>query len=575
MLNLKILKFTFLFSFLLLLSACHKKSQNNYDPLVLPSITLVPNQYDNDEDYLPNTIEKQQKSNLFDDDENNNGIKDGLEGDTFFAYQWYIYNPQSQNICNTANISTIEGIDLGILPMYHYTLGDTNHTQTIQVVDGGVDLGHEDLVIDLNRSINSMGIGSDPTPTEGFSSIPAQVFFRGHGTAVAGIIAGIGFNNLGIRGIIPTAKIAGSNWLESEDLEKLEEVWLNGTGAEEITISNNSWGTKILDDKTYEIIMEEASKTLRGGKGRIFVFAGGNERKEFSNANLSYLLNNPYAIAVSALNHENHYASYSTGGSNILVSAYGGEHYYTAPTIMTTFTPNHAMSQEELNSQKGPITLDEDTNKDYTYAMNGSSASAPMVSGAIALVLDLCPSLTWRDIRWLIAYTAIKIDPHDKEWIENARGFYHNNNYGFGKINPLGMSEICLSPEYTLLPKQEHITKIHTMEETILDNNTTLSKTLSIDKNLQIEWLGLTLEIDHDYAGDIEIALISPRGTISHIMQNNFLTFNAYKEGFRFATVSLMAEMSKGEWRIEIRDSLEDDVGTLKSIKLEIKGHQP
>ncbi len=578
MLNLKSIKFTIFFILLLILFGCANEPISTNNPpnspafidLKVPHITLNPSDSDADNDFIPDAIERLQKKDPLNPDENENGIVDGLEGDKFFSYQWYIYSSSAKVICNTANIKTIKGNDLNITSLYHYTLGNNSGTQTIQVVDGGVDR-HPDIDLDIDSSINSINHTNDPTPTEGFSNNPIQIFYRGHGTAVAGIIGAKGFNGIGIRGIAPTVKIAGSNWLESEDISLLDEVWSSDNN---ISISNNSWGTKFIDDFSYETIMQKASK-LRDGKGRIFVFAGGNEREDFSNANLSYLINNPYVIAVSAINHKDKYASYSTAGSNILVSAYGGEHYYTAPTILTTFTPHKSMLESELIDKKGPITIDEDTNRSYTYAMNGSSAAAPMVSGALALVLDMCPDLSWRDIRWLIALTSTKIDKEDKNWIKNRASLSHNNSYGFGKINPLAMVEICLSPDYKYLPKQSIISlEDIKYSTTIPDNNQTIEKRVTIERDIQIDWVGLSVTIDHKFAGDIEIDLVSPSGTISHIISTNFLNFNAYQNGFRFATVSLMGERSKGIWRVQIRDALKDDIGILENIKLEIRGYE-
>lgn len=536
---------------------------------------LDPHNSDSDGDYIPDNIELIEGSDPLNPDENMNDILDGLEGDPFFRYQWYIYSDKNTSICTTTDVETIAGNDLNLIPLYHRTFGNTYETMIVQVVDSGVDAKHEDLDISLLHSLNSITGRQDPSPVEGMSSNPVQVFYRGHGTAVAGIVGAKGFNNIGIRGIAPKVKIAGSNWLESEEIEKLEAVWYNGNKANEISISNNSWGTKFLDDKSYEYIMEIASEELRNKNGRIFVFASGNEREDHSNANLSYLINNPYAITVAALNHKDEFASYSTPGSNVLVSAYGGEHYYTAPAVMTTFSPGLSMTEEELTGAKGPITLDEDNERNYTYAMNGTSAAAPMVSGALSLVLDVCPTLTWRDIRWLIAQNATLIDREQKEWVKNSAGLWHNNNYGFGRINPVGMVDSCLSHEFKHLNQQILFKKnIMIHNRVIPDNNLSIDEEMIVEENLIIEWVSVILDIDHPYAGDIDIELISPTGTVSHLMEANFLKFNAYKEGFRFSTVSLMGEQSKGKWILRIRDALDKDEGILRSISIEIRGHK-
>ena len=587
-----VLTFNIFFLVSVCLSGCHLQSNGNTEPIVdwdtwkvqdLDHDTLSNGQElflgldfrnsDSDNDFIPDNIEIRVGSNPLDGDENMNGILDGLEGDAFFAYQWYIYNDKNQSICTTTDVKTIAGIDLDILPLYHRTFGDTFSPVVVQVVDGGVDAIHEDLDISLEHSSNSITGMNDPSPTEGISSNPVQIFYRGHGTMVAGIIGAKGFNDIGIRGVAPKVKIAGSNWLESQEIEKLEPVWYNGNKANEIAISNNSWGSKYLDEKSYEGIMKAASEELRDGKGRIFVFASGNEREEYSNANLSYLINNPYAITVAALNHENKYASYSTPGSNVLVSAYGGEHYYTAPTIMTTFSTGLSMSESSLIGKKGPITIEEDSSYNYTYAMNGTSAAAPMVSGALALVLDKCPSLTWRDVRWLIAKHAKRIDVSQNEWVQNSAGLWHNNNYGFGRIDANAMVEECLSSSYKHLGKEKIIEKSISIDNRIIpDTNISIVENMIIKQNIKIEWIGLTVKINHPYAGDIDIELVSPTGTVAHIIEPNFLKYNAYINGFRFSTVALMGEMSAGQWQVRIRDALDDDEGTLQEIDLEIRG---
>lgn len=45
-----------------------------------------------------------------------------------------------------------------------------------------------------------------------------------------------------------------------------------------------------------------------------------------------------------------------------------------------------------------------------TEAHTGTSAAAPLAAGMIALMLQVRPCLTWRDVQHLIAFTATKVD---------------------------------------------------------------------------------------------------------------------------------------------------------------------
>jgi subtilisin family serine protease len=527
---------------------------------------------DSDSDYLPDGVEVFEGGNPLDADVDGNGVVDGLDGDPFFSQQWYLKS-EGTVVANTASVASVVGNDLDILELYHHYVGGQEHKVVVQVVDTGVEKEHEDLDVNENYSLNAVTHTQDPTPTTPVASdslrAPIDV---GHGTAVAGIIAAKTNNMLGVRGIIPRGEIAGSNWLEDQTLEEVKKVWVDMS--EDVIVSNNSWGTYVFDDLAYETVLEEATH-LRNEKGRIFVFASGNFREDFGNANLSYLANNPYVITVSALNHLDKYATYSNPGSNVLVSAYGGEHYYTAPTIMTTLLMGKSFYENEIpDGEKGSITLDEDTQRNYTFAMNGTSAAAPIVSGIIALTMQACPELSYRDMRWLIAHTAKRVDINNTTWVKNGAGLWHSIDYGYGKINPMSMVEMCQSRDFQPLPSQETLKASESFSPVLIpDTNTTITKTLEIDNNVKVEWVSLYVEIDHKYAGDIEIALISPSGTKTVMIQPNDLLYNAYENGFRFSSVAFIDEDAKGIWHIEITDRLPNDYGYLKKLQLEIKGY--
>lgn len=545
---------------------------NDFDEVNLGTKVSNP---DSDNDYIPDGIEKKNNTNPLDSDENSNNVLDGLEGDPFFKYQWHIQS-NGDVINNTKNISTIAGNDLGIMDVYHYQLGNGSST-VVQVVDTGVELVHEDLKIDISRSLNAINGSQDPSATSLVNSYdsysPLQI---GHGTAVAGIIAARANNSKGLRGVIPYGTIAGSNWLEEQSLYELEKVWYSGAGANEILVSNNSWGSYYLKDKSFEDIMKLASEQLRDGKGRIFTVAAGNERKDYGNANLSYVANNRYAIAVAGLRHDNTYASYSNPGSNILVSAYSGERYFEAPTIASTLLTGESYYESELGSSAGAITFDDDEEKSYTYSMNGTSAATPMVSGSIALTLESCPELTWRDVRWLLSLSSKKVDSEDENWVKNAAGREHNINYGFGLIDADAMIKECRSTYYKKLPALEYISSVVKKDINIQipDDKTTVEVKIEYGSLFTIEWVELIVNSNHPYSGDLEILLLSPSGTKTQIIAPNDIRSNLYSGGFRFSSAAFMGEKSKGVWKVQVIDQLEGDIGSVHALELKIYGHE-
>lgn len=527
---------------------------------------------DTDGDYLPDGVEVAQGSNPLVADEDGNLIVDGLDGDPLFQYQWHL-NSSGTVVSNTKNIATIVGNDLGILNVYHYQLGQGAST-IIQVVDTGVELLHEDLLVDTLRSVNAVTGTNDPTSTNRVSSDPYAPMVVGHGTAVAGIIAARANNGKGLRGVVPNAAIAGSNWLEEQSLYELDRAWSNTPDADAILVSNNSWGTYVLKDTSFEEIMQPAIEQLRGGKGRIFTMAAGNSRESYGNANLSYVANNRYVVTVASLNFKNEFASYSNPGSNVLVSAYGGESYFQSPTIATTLLMGKSYYESELGTNEGAITFDEDTSKNYTFAMNGTSGATPMVSGAVALVLESCPELTWRDVKWLIAKRSKKIDPDNDKWVLNAAGNSHNVNYGFGLIDADAIIQACRSPYYkNLNPEKSAFVSMKSLNIFVPDTNTSVSIPLEFSDSFTAEWVELTFDSDHTYAGDLEIRLRSPSGTWTQLITPNELKSAWYKDGFRFSSAAFVGEKSNGVWTIEVTDRLKTDFGTIHSLQLQIYGH--
>ncbi len=527
---------------------------------------------DSDGDFIGDGVEIASSTNPMLADENGDGIKDGIDNDPLLFLQWHLKSEGSV-VDNTNNVATIIGNDLGIFEVNALTSTQINKPK-IQVIDTGVEAMHEDLDVDMTLSSNAINGTNDPTAVE----IPSlfdksDPLVVGHGTAVAGILGAKVQNGLGVRGVVSGAQIAGSNWLESGEIDKLETLWYASASARECAVSNNSWGAYYIADESFEQIMEQATSHLRETKGRIFVVPAGNEREEFGNSNLSYLANNPFVFTVAALNHENRYAFYSNPGANILVSAYGGERYFEAPTIASTLLMGKSYYESELSGQKGALTDDADLNRNYTVAMNGTSAATPMVSGVIVLVLDACPDLTWRDMKYLVATTSKRVDVDDSSWVKNSAGYWHSNNYGFGLINPKEMIERCRKGYFEALGELKVATSgTKLLNISIPDTNQSISTSINIDENLLIEWVGLVFKSDHPFSGDLIIDLISPSGTKSEIISSNDIRFDAYSDGFRFSSLAFLDEESKGVWRVVVRDAQDEDSGMLESLELIIRG---
>ncbi|DAB30050.1 MAG TPA: hypothetical protein CFH84_06130 [Sulfurimonas sp. UBA12504] len=464
----------------------------------------------------------------------------------------------------------------------------------IQVVDDGFDSNHEDLRenYDANRSWNPKTNPPQHDPT----SIRLEY---NHGTQVAGIIGARGFNGIGIRGVAPYSKLVGYTFLR-EDINGavygslidsgLEQAWFSGDGANDILVSNNSWGSPIYAyDYDYDQILQLGTTYLRDGKGRIYVMGAGNSRVPqvafndyhntsnprmvVGNSNLSHIANNQYAIAVGALNYDDTVARYSSAGSNLLVSAYA-----------------------QGNGTSNIVTTDK--NNQYSIGFNGTSAAAPQVSGIIGLVLEACPNLTYRDVKYLIATTSKKIDVTNPTWVKNSANLWHSIDYGYGVIDAKKMLESCKN--HTTLSPLKEINATINIPWNSEDTNLTFANSSSgksFDFNItanditKTEWVGFTLNnFYHWRPGDLEITLTSPSGTKTELLQ----TGNALDEEdamqfeidgpyeIRESTVSrrlssqaFYDENPYGIWKVTISDKVDNgkDGRYLSDLKLQIIGH--
>jgi serine protease len=210
-----------------------------------------------------------------------------------------------------------------------------------------------------------------------------------HGTHVAGTIAAKTNNGQGIAGIAYNAKIVPARVLGrcggyTSDIADAM-VWASGgtvTGvpanANKARVLNLSLGgTGACDTTTQNAINSARSR------GAVVVVAAGNSN---TNAISSNPANCTGVITVAATNRAGGKASYSNYGTNVTISAPGGD--------------NGAGILSTLNS--GTTTPASDN---YAYYM-GTSMATPHVAGVVALMLSANPNLTPDDVAAKLKSTA-------------------------------------------------------------------------------------------------------------------------------------------------------------------------
>ena len=506
--------------------------------------------------------------------------------DPLYGCQWHLNNGEGEDI----NVEPVwsEGLD-----------GEGVH---IAVVDDTVDYSHEDLAQNVNSFLSHDygGMGGAYRP------------FDHHGTAVAGIIAARG-NSVGVRGVAPGATIYGYNylagdWQQFEDINRADAMGRNRVAT---AVSNNSWGPPDGPwlgeaNRLWELAVDSGIREGYDGKGTFYVFAGGNGgrghrenpdgtlvgghidnvRGRGDDSNLEEVANYYAVTAVCAVNDGDVRSVYSEKGANLWVCA-----------------PSKDSGEEEYRDHRGIVTTE---NSDrYRSDFDGTSASAPIVSGVAALLRQANPDLTWLDLKLILAASARKNDATNPGWEDGARKYgasssedrYHfNHEYGFGMVD-VGAA-VDLARGWTNAPPLESASAASRSATTILPPSgstpRTVTTTLALSTGIRFtEFVEINTDFEHTSFRDMEIKLVSPSGVVSTLTvpfnTRHYTTMCERPDGstydctyyvrldgeFRFGSARHLGEDPNGVWTLRLTDHFPIYGGTLRSWSIKVHGHVP
>ena len=497
----------------------------------------------------------------------------GCVGDPLFCFQWHLKNTGQRG---ADGVPAASGEDINVEPVWDSCgAGDVGSTCRgegirVAVIDDGMEIAHEDLADNVAPGLSHnyiVGVAdpTDPTPVSPFDS---------HGTSVSGLIAARDFNDLGLRGVAPRANLVGYNVLQlSTDVNIADAMTRN---AVDVDVSSNSWGPS---DNTGNVIdapslwraaVETGVTTGRDGLGTVYTWAGGNGHPT-DNSNNDGQANYRRVIAVGALNDQGRKASYSERGANLLVSAPAGE-FCSTHTLSTT-------DRTGEDGQNNTAATDDYPDKNYTQCFNGTSAATPVVSGAVALVLQANPLLGFRDVRAVMARSARKNDATDPEWRVNGAGLNVNHKYGFGVVDV--EAAVAMAASWTNLGVEViHASAVDTANIVIPDNDITtgVSRTINVAGSgiTTIDFIEITFSAtDHTFPGDLFIALTNETtGSFSVLSETNSscqIPCIAHNN-WVFGTARHLGESANGDWTLLVRDQAVNDTGTFQSWSITIYG---
>ncbi|MCF6236987.1 MAG: S8 family serine peptidase [Gammaproteobacteria bacterium] len=485
------------------------------------------------------------------------------QGDPLYKNQWHLDQSNS-----------FVGGDINVTSVW--AQGIRGQGVVVAVVDDGLEINHEDLVdnIALGKSLNYLSseerAESDPTPLPGSGDY--------HGTAVAGIVAARDYNSVGGRGVAPRASLVGYNLLQQSTFLNSAHAMLNNKDI--VAVSNNSWS--FAADDTGELVASHASwrnaiksgVKARNGKGISYVFAAGNGgERNVDNSNYDGYVNNRYVLAICSVGNFGKKATYSEKGANLWVCA---------PSLGDAgigITTTDLSGNEGLNPSSDSR---DSSDKNYTYRFGGTSASAPIVSGVIALILEKNPDLGWRDIRMILARSAVKNDQADSDWKISSGDYPYNINhkYGFGAVD--AAAAVLMAEGWSILEDEEIFETVPSELNQLIpdDDKSPVIDTITVSENHIVEYVDVIVDIEHADIGDLTITLTSPMGTRStlaetHDCQNECGVAVQCQSAFdqwSFGVARHLEERSQGEWQLSVVDNKTGIQGKIKSWKLKIYG---
>jgi len=543
------------------------------------------------------------------------GFTIGSLSDPLATQQWHLKNTGQNAFADGVGVA---GIDINVEPVFS-AFGFTGNGVIAAVVDTGMEIAHEDLAANVvpNGSWDFSTNTTDPTNTAATTG--------DHGTSVSGLIA-MARNTVGGIGVAPSARLKGFNFLRVQTQPNLVAS-LGGSTASpnssDVFVFNQSFGISpsndVPIDPTEEAQYLSGVTSLRGGKGALYVKAAGNGFNgpcvstglSCENANFDPINTLPYQVVAGAVNADGIKASYSTAGSAIWVSAPGGEFGENAavapglpanayePAMVTTDQSGctngysrTAATNSNFNKGTVPST---NTSCNYTNTMNGTSSATPVTVGAIALILEANPALTWRDVKHILASTARQIDAAraavsitlgsggayiaEPAWTTNFAGFKFHSWYGFGMVD--ASAAVNMARTYTL-------GQLGTLANTgfiasgalglaIPDNSSVgATNTLNVPNTVgvqTIEAVQIRVSATHTYTGDLGIELVSPKGTRS-VLKNIRDQFNsANLSNMVLLSNAFYGENPTGTWTIKVVDGEVIDMGTLDNWAIRVYGH--
>jgi len=370
-----------------------------------------------------------------------------------------------EGLVNNPNIAWIS-LDRELKPMLDidnsatgagtaYSYGFTGSGVGVAVIDSGVLMPQADLASSSNKSVSRVVYSQSFVP-----KLTGTSDQYGHGTHVAGVVAGNGANSTGagytktFRGIAPNANIINLRVLD-----------VNGVGTDSAVISaisaaiklkqtynirviNLSLGRPVYESYALDPLCQAVEKAWQAGI--VVVVAAGNDGRNNSMSTSGYgtitaPANDPYVITVGAMKNvgtmtrlDDLIASYSSKGPSLIDHVVKPDLVAPGNRTISLLAAKALLQTKSTSANLVPNSYYQSTTSTSTSAnyfrLSGTSMAAPIVSGAAALMIGRDPSLTPDTVKARLMLSATKSFPLYSTAIDSGTSNSYTSQYDIFSI---------------------------------------------------------------------------------------------------------------------------------------------
>lgn len=323
----------------------------------------------------------------------------------------------------------------------------------VAVIDSGVRATHPDLQdadVDTSRVVYSQSFVSGDTSADDA---------YGHGTHVAGLVAGNGFvSGGGMFGVAQQANIINLRVLDA-----------NGAGTDSAVIAaiqraiqlkstynirviNLSLGRGVSESYTLDPVCQAVEQAWKAGI--VVVVSAGNYGRDNSQNTQGYATitvpgNDPYVITVGATNThatdtttDDTVTSYSSKGPTLLDHVIKPDLVAPGNRMVSLLANGSTLDKMNRSDELPPSAYGSNASSASYFYLSGTSMAAPVVSGTVALMLQRSPNLTPDQIKIKLMKTASKNYPAYFSATSNSGNYYSLQDdifqVGAGYLNAFG-----------------------------------------------------------------------------------------------------------------------------------------